>query len=294
MTQAVVVTDAHGRVVRANPRWYALVGRAEAEALGRPLPEAPADQLVTRAPVPGPDGTPRWWVTTYLDFTEGRKLERAAAFKNDLMALVSHEMSQPLSSSASLAELLADSWEQLADDTRRDLTLKIHRNTRRLVGMVTDMLLLFQLDAGTVTARRTPVPVREVVEQVGAEHEPVVRIDPALSALVDRNHLEQILGQLLGNAVAYGAPPIEVAAGQDVEGVVITVTDAGGGIPEDIRPQLFERAVRPKATGAGSGRGRGLGLFIARHLTEINGGRIGYEPVQPHGARLVVRLAPAT
>src|SRR5689334_21803062 len=178
MAEAVVVTDPEGRVVRANPGWYALVGRSEEQTLGRPLPEAPGDQLVTRAPVPGPDGTPRWWVTTYLDFTEGRKLERAATFKNDLMALVSHEMSQPLSSSASLAELLADSWEHLDDETRRDLTLKIHRNTRRLVGMVTDMLLLFQLDSGTVTARRTPVPVREVVEQVGAALELTIRIDP--------------------------------------------------------------------------------------------------------------------
>ena len=224
-----------------------------------------------------------------------RRLERAAAFKNDLMALVSHEMSQPLSSSASLAELLADSWEHIPEETRLDLTVKIHRNTRRLVGMVNDMLLLFHLDSGTVTARRTPVPVGEAVDvaaaglPAGAEvHR---RLDAAVDALVDRNHLEQILTNLLENAVAYGVPPIEVTSGRDGSGVRITVTDHGSGIPDEIRPQLFERPVRPKATGTGSGKGRGLGLFIVRHLAEVNGGRIWYERAEPHGgARLVVWL----
>jgi signal transduction histidine kinase len=330
MAEAVVVFDAEGRVVRANPRWYELVGRPATEVLGQrpPYPWQRDDQLcrpdgsevpvlTTHAPVPGPDG--EWAVATYLDITDRRKaeealaeqvaeleranehlqatttrLERAAAFKNDLMALVSHEMSQPPSSSASLAELLADSWDQLPEETRLDLTVKIHRNTRRLVGMVNDMLLLFHLDSGTVTARRTPVPVAEVVDLAAAGlpagAEISTRIDPAADALVDRNHLEQIIGNLLANAVAYGEPPIEVAARLDVEGVLITVTDHGGGIPEEIRPHLFDRAIRPKLTGTGSGRGRGLGLFIARHLTEVNGGRIWYESALPHGARLVVRL----
>ncbi len=333
MQPAVVVFDAQERVVRANPRWYQLIGRGPGEVLGRrpPYPWQPPDGsddhlcrpdgsqvpvLAAVAPVPGPGGGS---VATYLDITDRRKvedalaeqaatleranehlqaanrrLERAAAFKNDLMALVTHEMSQPLSSSASLAELLADSWKQLDEDTRLDLTVKIHRNTRRLVGMVNDMLLLFHLDSGTVTARRTPVPVGEAVDiaavtlPAGAQlHR---RLDQAADALVDRNHLEQILGNLLSNAVTYGEPPIEVAAARDGTGVRITVTDHGPGIPDEIRQQLFERPVRPKATGTGSGRGRGLGLFIARHLAEVNGGRIWYERGQPHGARLMVWL----
>ena len=332
--QAVVLFDAEGRVVRANPRWYELIGRSPAEVVGvrPPFPwqstEGPDDHVTrpdgsqvpvlgTTAPVPGARGGS---VATYLDITDRRKiedalaeqaatlergneqlretnrrLERAAAFKNDLMALVSHEMSQPLSSSASLAELLADSWDTLPEDTRLDLTLKIHRNTRRLVGMVNDMLLLFHLDSGTVTARRTPVPVGEAVDVAAATlpegTEVERRLDPAVDALVDRNHLEQIIGNLLANAATYGQPPIEVVSGWDGSGVRITVTDRGPGIPDEIRQQLFERPVRPKATGTGSGRGRGLGLFIARHLTEVNGGRIWYERAEPHGgARLLVWL----
>ncbi|OLB76431.1 MAG: hypothetical protein AUI14_18835 [Actinobacteria bacterium 13_2_20CM_2_71_6] len=290
MAEAVVVFDAEGRVVEANQRWYELIGLADGGSVAtymditdrRKTEDALAEQAATLERT-----------NEHLQDTN-RRLERAAAFKNDLMALVSHEMSQPLSSSASLAELLADSWDQLPEETRLDLTIKIHRNTRRLVGMVNDMLLLFHLDSGTVTARRTPVPVSEVVDLAAAAlpagAEISTRIEPAADALVDRNHLEQIIGNLLGNAVAYGEPPIEVAARLDAKGVLIIVTDHGSGIPEEIRPHLFDRAVRPKATGTGSGRGRGLGLFIARHLAEVNGGTIWYEDARPHGARLLVRL----
>jgi len=160
--------------------------------------------------------------------------------------------------------------------------------------MVNDMLLLFHLDSGTVTARRTPVPVSEVVDTVAASLPTGVeisrQISPAADTLVDRNHLEQILTNLLTNAVAYGEPPIEVVARLDGKTALVMVTDHGPGIPDEIRPYLFDRAVRPKATGTGSGKGRGLGLFIARHLAEVNGGTIWYEPAKPHGARLVVRL----
>jgi signal transduction histidine kinase len=331
MDAGVLASDPEGRVIEANPRWYELVGRVPAEVVGQAppypwdSPDWPDEYLVrpdgsqvpvltTRATVIG-----YGLVSTVMDISQrkkaeetladhaaaleraneelreaNRRLEGAATFKNDLMSLVSHEMSQPLSSSASLAELLADSWDQLNDETRLDLTVKIHRNTRRLVGMVNDMLLLFHLDSGTVTARRTPVPVSEAVDQVAAGLPTGVeisrQIDGAADALVDRNHLEQILGNLLTNAVTYGEPPIEVVARLDGKTVLIMVTDHGAGIPDEIRQYLFDRAVRPKATGTGSGRGRGLGLFIARHLAEVNGGTIWYESTKPHGARLVVRL----
>jgi PAS domain S-box-containing protein len=278
--------------------------------------------LATRAAVPGADGRPKAYVATYMDVTAQKRsgdvmaeqaallervnqhlrstnerLEQAAAFSADLTALLSHEVAQPLTSIASLAELLVQGWEQLPDGTRYEVTGKIDRNARRLVELVRDMLLLFQLDSGTVTTRRTPVVIAEAVEAVVAAH-PAAQIHtatvtPAASALVDRGHLELVLGKLVDNAVAYGAPPVEVCCEERDGAVVLTVTDHGEGIAEDLRRRLFDRTVPPSTAAQGSAKGRGLGLFIARHIVEANAGSIWYEPGTPRGARLFVRLESA-
>ncbi|SDY80578.1 PAS domain S-box-containing protein [Micromonospora pattaloongensis] len=269
--------------------------------------------LAASAEVPGEDGRPRAYVATYVDITDrkraedflaahasaleqvndelrhaNRRLERGTAFKSDLMAMVSHEISQPLSSMASLAELLAADWPELPDDTRFELAVKIDKNTRRLTTMVQDLTLLFQLEAGAVTARRAPVPVADVVESVvGALAAPTppisVTVDPELYALGDRSHLYQIVRHLVSNALRHGEPPVEITARRHGETVALSVRDHGPGVPADAESRLFDRF----------GRGGGLGLFIARHLVEANGGTIRYEAAEPHGARLVLRLEPA-
>jgi signal transduction histidine kinase len=223
------------------------------------------------------------------------RLEQAAGFSADLTALLSHEVAQPLTSIASLAELLVQGWDQLPDGTRFEVTGKIDRNARRLVLLVRDMLLLFQLDSGAVTTRRTPVMVAEAVEAVVALH-PSLGTDgiaPAASALVDRGHLELVLTKLVDNAMAYGRPPVEVSCEERADHVLIVVSDCGEGIPTDLRRLLFDRTVPPSTARQSSAKGRGLGLFITRQLLEANGGSIWYEPGVPEGARLVIRLESA-
>ncbi|HWH01127.1 MAG TPA: PAS domain-containing sensor histidine kinase [Pilimelia sp.] len=271
--------------------------------------------LASMAPVLDTAGRPRAFVASFVDITDRKRAEEALAghaaeleganesllrtneqlaeaarFKGDLMSMVSHEVSQPLSSVASLSELLSAEWPELPDDTRRDLAQKIDRNTRRLTTMINDMLLLFRLDAGIVSARRAAVPIGEVVDTL-IEARPdagiVAHVDPDLCALVDRGHLWQVLGNLVDNAARYGQPPIEINTHRTEDEVVVTVRDHGPGIPAEIVPHLFDRF-----TSARSGtraKGSGLGLFIVRHLVEVNGGSIGYERAE-RGARMVIRL----
>jgi PAS domain S-box-containing protein len=277
--------------------------------------------LARMSPVLDPAGRPRAFVGTFVDIT-GRKqaeealaahaddlerandrlrhtnlqLEQAAEFKSDLMSIVSHEVSQPLSSVASLAELLAEDWIDLPDDVRLELAGKIDKNARRLTGMINDMLLLFRLDAGAVSARRGSVPVGEVVETVAdslpATAQIVSSIDPELCVLVDRGHLWQVLSNLVNNALTYGQPPIEIGAEPRPDGVVISIRDHGPGIPEEDVPKLFDRIAR-RPSGGNRPKGSGLGLFIVRHLVEVNGGTVWYEPARPEGATLKVRMQPA-
>jgi signal transduction histidine kinase len=268
--------------------------------------------LATMAAVPDAQGAPRAYVATYVDIADRKRaevalsdhaaelergneqlreanarLETALAFKNDLTSMLTHDVAQPISSIASLAELLAADWSDLPDDIRQELATKINRNTRRLIKMMNDLQLLFRLDTGTVTARRTPVPLHEVVRGVvDAGPHPDVRIsvDEEISALADRGHLAVVVQNLLANATTYGQAPVEICARRDADTVLLEVRDHGPGIPDDLLPRLFDRFMR----------GSGLGLFIVRHLVEANGGTVRYEQAEPHGARLIVTLESAS
>jgi len=276
--------------------------------------------LATMAAIPDRTGAARAYVATYVDIADRKRaedvlsehatalersnaqlreantrleaalarLEAALAFKNDLTSMLTHDVAQPISSIASLAELLAADWADLPEDVRLELATKIDKNTQRLIKMMNDLQLLFRLDTGSVTARRTPVPVLEVVQTVAAdfvdEHDVQVHIGDDVSALADRGHLTVVVKNLLSNAVTYGETPVEVRAGRQADTVVLVVQDRGAGIPEDLVPHLFGRFMR----------GAGLGLFIVRHLVEANGGSVRYEPAEPRGARLIVTFESAS
>jgi signal transduction histidine kinase len=262
--------------------------------------------LATMAAVPDAAGRPRAYVATYVDIGDRKRneealtahaaelelsntqlrdvnasLESALTFKSDLMSMLSHDVAQPISSIASLSELLTSDWADLPEDVRLELATKIEKNTTRLIRMMNDLQLLFRLDAGSVTARRTPVPVREVVRTVAASASAEgveIAIGDEVSALADRGHVWHVVQNLLSNALKYGAPPIEIQASRQADRVILVVQDHGAGIPAELVPNLFDRFMR----------GAGLGLFIVRHLVEANGGSVRYEKATPHGARLVV------
>jgi signal transduction histidine kinase len=328
MNEAVMVLDGNRHILDVNRRWRELTGHAPDEpvrlAPAMPpggsgdwlLPRVDGTQvpvLATMAPIPDIDGTPRAYVATYVDITDRKRAEEALsehatrlergnaelreanarlaaalAFKNDLTSMLTHDVAQPISSIASLSELLSGDWDDLPEDIRLDLAMKIDKNTHRLIKMMNDLQLLFRLDTGAVTARRTPVPVLEVVETVAADHlddtDIEVCIDEDVSALADRGHLTAVVQNLLSNAVAYGDAPVEVRAERDADTVVLVVEDRGAGIPAELLPNLFGRFMR----------GAGLGLFIVRHLVEANGGSVRYEPAEPRGARLIVTLESAS
>jgi signal transduction histidine kinase len=150
-----------------------------------------------------------------------------------------------------------------------------------------DLQLLFRLDTGSITARRTPVPLLEVVESVVAsaagDEDVEIAVGEDVSPLADRGHLTAVVQNLVSNALAYGASPVRVRAAREADLVVLVVEDRGTGIPDELVPDLFGRFMR----------GAGLGLFIVRHLVEANGGSVRYEPAEPRGARLVVTLESA-
>lgn len=323
MNEAVMVLDANYRVIDVNRRWRELTGYPDDDVARDPPPLPPPGSggdwtipradgtavpvLATMAAIPDAAGTTLGYVATCVDIAERKhaedaltehaaELERgnaqlaaALAFKNDLTSMLTHDVAQPISSIASLAELLSADWADLPDDVRLELATKIDKNTRRLVKMLNDLQLLFRLDTGSVTTRRAPVPLLEVVRTVSAamagDRGVEITIDEDLTALADRGHLTVVVENLLKNALTHGSPPVLVKADRYADSVLLVVQDSGPGIPDDVLPGIFGRFIR----------GAGLGLFIVRHLVEANGGSVRYEHTTPQGARLLVTLerAPA-
>ena len=233
------------------------------------------------------------------DVTDARRLETT---RKDFVANASHELRTPVSAIAGASEtLLAGA---LSDPERaREFVEIIARQAERLRNLVRDLLDLSRIESGhwpievgkvelEPLCRRSVEPVAALAQRkriaLGCQ------VPPGLSARADARALEQVLVNLLDNAVKYTPEGgrAGVAAAADGDRVVISVSDTGPGIARHHLPRLFERFYRADAGRTRESGGTGLGLAIAKHLVQAQGGEIGVESGSG-GSRFWVRLAAA-
>jgi signal transduction histidine kinase len=200
--------------------------------------------------------------------------------------MLTHDVAQPISSIASLAELLSRRLgragrrhpPRAGDQDRQEHPAADQDDERPAAAVPAGHRLGHRAaNAGAGAGGRRPRWPPRCAADVEIE------IDEDLAALADRQHLWHVVHNLLGNALAYGEPPVRIRAARAADVVELVVQDSGPGIPEELVPQLFDRFMR----------GAGLGLFIVRHLVEANGGSVRYERAEPRGARLVVTFESA-
>ena len=226
------------------------------------------------------------------------ELREANQLKSDLVAMLSHDVGQPLSVISGYAEMLIDDWDTTGDADRRHMVGGIASAAGRLTMLVDEVLSMAKSDAGAIQANPVPVRVADAVEQAVAAVGDgvigiVVRPPGGASVLSDPVHLQQVLVNLITNAGKYGQPPVEVSVTEVGEDLVeLRVADHGPGVPEEFVPHLFDRFTRA-GDAAESADGSGLGLFIVRKLAEANGGQVTYEHGRPQGACFVVSLGRA-
>jgi signal transduction histidine kinase len=114
------------------------------------------------------------------------------------------------------------------------------------------------------------------------------------TALADPTHLQLILGNLLGNATKYGAPPVTVTVTNDPNHVRIHIADHGEGVPDAFVPHLFDRFSRADTGAATTKTGTGLGLYFVHQLAHASGLTVEYRPNRPHGAVFTLMLPHGT
>ncbi|MFF5447358.1 ATP-binding protein [Streptomyces sp. NPDC012888] len=216
------------------------------------------------------------------------------------VADASHELRTPLASIRGYAELTRRGREEPGPDTRHALG-RIESEATRMTGLVEDLLLLARLDAGRPLSRHEVDLVPLLVDAVsdagvsGPGHrwrldlpaEPVqVRADPA--------RIQQVLVNLLANARSHTPPGTTVTAGvsRETTAVRIVVEDDGPGVPEALRPHVFERFARGDASRSRHAGSTGLGLAIVQAVVTAHGGTVAVDS-RPGRTRFTVELPPA-
>lgn len=237
-------------------------------------------------------------VTCLEDITERRRVE---SMKQDFISTVSHELRTPLTSIVAALGLLEQ--PSLRGDPERlgELTGLAHRNSRRLLDLINDLLDIQRLSAGRLALESTAIDVLPLLDEAAAgmrafAHERGVRIvvesEPGLVAIADRRRLVQVLLNLLSNAIKFSPEdaPVHLGGTDESDTVILSVSDRGPGIPETFRVHLFERFTQADASTARATGGSGLGLAIARQLVEAMGGSIEVETEEGRGTTFLVRL----
>jgi PAS domain S-box-containing protein len=222
--------------------------------------------------------------------------------KSDFLATMSHELRTPLNAIAGYADLLLLGVRgEISEDQRRDL-LRIRQNQQHLLEIITDILNFSRIEAGRTRYQLQPLRVVDVLERMEGVIEPQAHArsltyeylepDTGLTVTADREKLEQVLINLLGNAVKFTPPGgrITLTAIADDGHVRIHVRDTGIGIAEEQLASIFEPFVQLEPALTRTAEGTGLGLAISRELTRGMGGELRAESAPGRGSVFIVEL----
>jgi signal transduction histidine kinase/tetratricopeptide (TPR) repeat protein len=223
------------------------------------------------------------------------ELRRLDELKSDFVAMVSHELRSPLTSILGYCSTMLRHWDKVDNDRKRSFVDIIERQSRRLSGLVNDLLEMSRIESGKLDTRLAPIAVRPLLEELAADfHDrlPTLKIDGDVEAAVvaDTEHLRRVLINLLDNAIKYGGTPVSVDVERGPNLVTLAVRDAGPGVPAEFRPRLFEKFAQASSGSTRNATGTGLGLSIVRGLVEAMGGTVRYEPPGQRGGAFVVEL----
>ena len=284
---------------------------------GARLVGIPARLVATPSPrVRGEDGellatTISTWVLALLAFAAAtwafRTSQRDATRQREFTSAVTHELRTPLTTFRMYSEMLAR--DMVPPERRAEYLAALEEESRRLGTLVENVLAHARLEEGRAPARREDVAVRALVERsesslarrcADAGTRLAVELGEAGAAAVrtDPDAVAMILANLVDNACKYGAPagghredaPVRIEARADAAAVVLTVRDAGPGVPKEAARAIFRPFERAGRDASDPAHGVGLGLALARNLARAAGGELVLVESAGPGAAFELRL----
>ncbi|MGH2583619.1 MAG: ATP-binding protein [Dehalococcoidia bacterium] len=310
MTEAVALLDMRGAdgtplsrehwpPVRAVEHGETLTG---VETTVR-TPDGARPLLINAAPVYGPAGGPVAVVMAFQDVSHLKEVER---LKDEFLSVASHELKTPLTPLLGLTQLMLRSLERGRGPSPEQLATNlrsIHRQAMHMSELVNDLLDVSRLQQGRLDLHPQEFDLIALVADVLERFESLqterdrrhFRLQTEVQSVTgswDRPRIDQILTNLISNAVKYSPTDSEVTVRVDVlDGSVrLIVRDQGIGIPASEQARLFEPFYRASNASVRNYPGVGLGLHITRELIERHGGRISLESAEGEGSTFVVDL----
>jgi two-component system phosphate regulon sensor histidine kinase PhoR len=319
MGEGLLVTDTEGTVILVNPAFCLFFG-VDGEPTGQPLIDitrhpalhetfgivlSTGNEYVAELTLAGEgektllthwvplleDGKTAGVVAVFHDISDQKRLERV---RKDFVANVSHELRTPVTVIKGYAETLLNG--ALTSDpvaSERFVTI-IKSHAERLATLIGDLLTLSELESAEYSLQLSPVPLTELVRHClvlvekratdkGITLDASLVVDVSVSA--DRGRLEQVMVNLLDNAVKYtpAGGRVTVSATEDAGMIKVSVADTGQGIPPQSLPRIFERFYRVDVGRSRDEGGTGLGLAIVKHIVQLHGGAIGVDSVPGKG-----------
>ena len=230
------------------------------------------------------------------------EVETASRTKSEFLAAMSHELRTPINATLGYTDLMEMEVAGGITEQQREYLGRIRASQQHLLRIVTDLLNYSRIEAGQMEYEKLPVPVHEVVDTVLPMVEPQalakgIRLvhgpcPGGLYALTDRAKAEQIVLNLLGNAVKFTPPGGRVTAGCQSAGgqVIIVVHDTGPGIPADQQHAIFEPFVQLGRSLTSGHEGTGLGLAISRDLARAMSGDLSVKSAPGEGSTFTLSL----
>jgi putative tryptophan/tyrosine transport system substrate-binding protein len=225
------------------------------------------------------------------------RLKELDHLKSDFVSHVSHELRTPLTAIKGAVDLMLREIAGPLTEKQVHYLTRVRANTQDLAGLINDLLDLSKIESGRIEVKSSRVSLSGIVRDAVESLRPVAAekaialettiYEPSILVWADRNKINQVLTNLIGNAIKFTPVQGKVtvsASRNGGESVQVSVTDTGPGVPPDEKEKIFAKFYRVAEVNGENSKGTGLGLAISKALVELHGGKLWVESEEGGGS----------